>query len=386
MNPQSPSPAVTIADIRKAADRIAPHAIRTPLLESPRLNDWLGFRLLVKCENLQHTGSFKLRGATNALMSLPDSVTDVVAYSSGNHAQAVARAASRRGMIATIVMPEDAPALKIEGTKAYGAEVVTYDRYSESREEIGGAIGYIDAGHGHSEGLKEIELQNVHGTYLSSRRAAEKGGIGAAAAAIPDSADADFGSVDLLNKAGEFTWPIVAMSYVYVRKDLSFVETPEQQSLLIAFLKDLYDPKAIEQCSIFGFTRVPNSVRKIALKGIEMIQVDSSAPEWTVEEDTIPGEGQGTYVISHKRRSYAEYQRYSQESDLEKAMAKIAELEAKISGESAAPANTASFASTAAYTDSDAQKLTAALALGAISFTLWCIAGLAFIAKRMCGV
>ena len=140
MNPKNPSPAVTIADIRKAADRIAPHAIRTPLLESPRLNDWLDFRLLVKCENLQHTGSFKLRGATNAVMSLPDSVTDVVAYSSGNHAQAVARAASRRGMNATIVMPEDAPALKIEGTKAYGAEEVTYDRYNESREEIGGAI------------------------------------------------------------------------------------------------------------------------------------------------------------------------------------------------------------------------------------------------------
>jgi hypothetical protein len=164
------------------------------------------------------------------------------------------------------------------------------------------------------------------------------------------------------------------------------METPEQQSLLIAFLKNLYDPKAIEQCSIFGFTRVPNSVRKIALKGIDMIQVDSSAPEWIVEEDTIPGDGQGTYIISHKRRSYAEYQRYSQGSDLEKAMAKIAELEAKISGESAAPANIASFASTAAYTDNDAQKLTAALALGAVSFTLWCIAGLAFIAKRMCGV
>ena len=73
-------------------------------------------------------------------MSLPDSVTDVVAYSSGNHAQAVARAASRRGMRAVIVMPEDAPALKIEGTRAYGAEIVTYDRYAESREEIGGTI------------------------------------------------------------------------------------------------------------------------------------------------------------------------------------------------------------------------------------------------------
>ena len=121
-------------------DRIAPHAVRTPLVESPLLNDRLGFRLLVKAECLQHTGSFKLRGATNTVMSLPDSVTDVVAYSSGNHAQAVARAAALRGIRAAIVMPEDAPAMKIEGTKAYGAEVVTYDRYSESREEIGGAI------------------------------------------------------------------------------------------------------------------------------------------------------------------------------------------------------------------------------------------------------
>ena len=140
MNQHSARTTVDIDDIRAAAARIAPHTIVTPLLESPRLNDWLGFRLLVKCENLQHTGSFKLRGATNAVMSLPDSAQNVVAYSSGNHAQAVARAASRRGMKAVIVMPEDAPALKIEGTRAYGAEVVTYDRYSESREDIGNAI------------------------------------------------------------------------------------------------------------------------------------------------------------------------------------------------------------------------------------------------------
>ena len=133
-------PAVSIDDIRAAATRIAPYAVRTPLVESPLLNERLGFRLLVKAECLQHTGSFKLRGATNTVMSLPDSVTDVVAYSSGNHAQAVARAAALRGIRAAIVMPEDAPAMKIEGTKAYGAEVVTYDRYSESREEIGGAI------------------------------------------------------------------------------------------------------------------------------------------------------------------------------------------------------------------------------------------------------
>ena len=133
-------PAVSIDDIRSAATRIAPHAVRTPLVESPLLNERLGFRLLVKAECLQHTGSFKLRGATNTVMSLPDSVTDVVAWSSGNHGQAVARAAALRGIRAAIVMPEDAPAMKMEGTKAYGAEVVTYDRYNESREEIGGAI------------------------------------------------------------------------------------------------------------------------------------------------------------------------------------------------------------------------------------------------------
>ena len=133
-------PAVSIDDIRTAATRITPYIVRTPLVESPRLNDWLGFRLLVKAECLQHTGSFKLRGATNTVMSLPDSIPDVVAYSSGNHAQAVARAASLRGMRAVIVMPADAPAMKIDGTRAYGAEVVTYDRYSESREAISGAI------------------------------------------------------------------------------------------------------------------------------------------------------------------------------------------------------------------------------------------------------
>ena len=131
---------ITLDTIRDAAARISGHIVRTPLLESPRLNDALGFRLLVKPECLQHTGSFKLRGATNAVMSLDESVTDVVAFSSGNHAQAVARAASLRGMKATIVMPEDAPKMKIEGTAAYGSHVVTYDRYTESREEIGASI------------------------------------------------------------------------------------------------------------------------------------------------------------------------------------------------------------------------------------------------------
>ena len=128
------------ATIDAAASRIAPYIIETPLIESPRLNDKLGIRLLVKAECLQHTGSFKLRGASNAVWSLDDTVTDVVAFSSGNHAQGVARAAASRGLQATIVMPKDSPAGKIEGTKAYGASVVLYDRYTESREDIGADI------------------------------------------------------------------------------------------------------------------------------------------------------------------------------------------------------------------------------------------------------
>lgn len=140
--PQTPEGAlqIDIATIEAAANRIRPHIFKTPLLESPRLNDFLGFRLLIKAEALQHTGSFKLRGATNAVWSLGDEVRHVVAFSSGNHAQGVARAVTTRGINATIIMPADTPATKIEGTKAYGAEVVTYDRYSESREDIGDAL------------------------------------------------------------------------------------------------------------------------------------------------------------------------------------------------------------------------------------------------------
>jgi threonine dehydratase len=140
--PQTPEGAlqISIDTITAAAQRIKPHIFRTPLLESPRLNDALGRRLLVKAECLQHTGSFKLRGASNAVWSLGPTVGHVVAFSSGNHAQGVARAAATRGLAATIVMPEDTPKTKIEGTRAYGAEVVTYDRYGESREEIGAAL------------------------------------------------------------------------------------------------------------------------------------------------------------------------------------------------------------------------------------------------------
>lgn len=137
-----PYPIPTIEDIRAAAARIAPHAAQTPLLSSPALDAAAGGRVLLKAEVLQHTGSFKLRGALNRLLQLSESerARGVVAYSSGNHAQAVAYSATLLGMRSVIVMPKDAPALKIERTRAFGAEVVLYDRWTEDRVAIGGAI------------------------------------------------------------------------------------------------------------------------------------------------------------------------------------------------------------------------------------------------------
>ena len=132
----------TIDDIRAAAGRLGPVAVRTPLLEAPLLNEALGARVLVKPEVLQRTGSFKFRGAYNTIAQLDEGARKrgVVAYSSGNHAQGVAHAAALLGAPATIVMPKDAPAIKMANTKAYGAEVVTYDRHTESREAIGEAL------------------------------------------------------------------------------------------------------------------------------------------------------------------------------------------------------------------------------------------------------
>ncbi len=132
----------TIDDLRAAAQRIAPVAVTTPLLESPLLNQRLGGRLLVKAECLQRTGSFKFRGAYNRLQCIPapDRGRGVVAYSSGNHAQGVAAAAALMGMQATIVMPASAPSMKRENTRALGATVVEYDIATESREEIGAAL------------------------------------------------------------------------------------------------------------------------------------------------------------------------------------------------------------------------------------------------------
>ena len=141
-SPLSPDDAPIFDDILAAQQRLQGVTIRTPLLESPLLNDRIGRRILIKPECLQTTGSFKFRGASNRIRALDDGelAGGVVAFSSGNHAQGVAAAARQRGIDATIIMPSDAPAIKKANTEAWGATVVTYDRFTENREEIGARI------------------------------------------------------------------------------------------------------------------------------------------------------------------------------------------------------------------------------------------------------
>ena len=132
----------SFSGVRDAARQIAGQAVRTPLIESPALNALTGGRILLKAENLQRAGAFKFRGAWNRISRLTDEekARGVVAYSSGNHAQAVACAAKILGVEAIIVMPADSPKVKVEGVIGFGGEVRMYDRYTESREAIGEEI------------------------------------------------------------------------------------------------------------------------------------------------------------------------------------------------------------------------------------------------------
>lgn len=133
---------VDIQDIEEAAVRLAPIIVRTPLISSPALDEIAGGTVLIKAENLQVAGSFKIRGAYNMMSQLTpqEASLGVVAFSSGNHAQAVAASGTMLGIETTIVMPEDAPAIKIENTRRLGGNTILYDRYNEDREAIAGKL------------------------------------------------------------------------------------------------------------------------------------------------------------------------------------------------------------------------------------------------------
>lgn len=179
------------ADIEDAAARLAGAAVRTPLIESPALNARSGGRVLIKADCLQRTGSFKFRGAWNRISRLDAAhhKGGVVAYSSGNHAQGVAAAAQLKGLPAVIVMPADTPAIKIANTRGFGAEVVLYDRATESREEIAAALvaergavlvppfddPFIIAGQG-TAGLEIAEQTKARGLSLDAMLVCCSGG------------------------------------------------------------------------------------------------------------------------------------------------------------------------------------------------------------------
>lgn len=130
--------AISIADIEAASERIAEHAKVTPIVESTILSERLGAQVFCKAEMLQRTGSFKFRGACNAIASLSaeERKRGVLTYSSGNHGQAISRAAGLYGVEATVIMPTDAPAIKQAATRSWGATIVEYDRYNETRESV----------------------------------------------------------------------------------------------------------------------------------------------------------------------------------------------------------------------------------------------------------
>lgn len=132
----------TFADVVQAAERIRPHAKRTPVMTSRTADERAGATLFFKAENFQRSGSFKFRGACNAMaaLSAAEKKAGVLAFSSGNHAQAIALSGRLLGVATTIVMPHDAPAIKMAATKGYGAEVLVYDRYLVNREEFGRGI------------------------------------------------------------------------------------------------------------------------------------------------------------------------------------------------------------------------------------------------------
>ena len=132
------------SDIEAAAERIRGVAHRTPVLTSRTADQMSGAKLFFKCENYQRMGAFKFRGAYNAISRFSEAQRQagVLTYSSGNHAQAIALSASLTGIRSAIIMPHDAPALKVQATKGYGGEVIVYDRYKEDREEIGRRLAH----------------------------------------------------------------------------------------------------------------------------------------------------------------------------------------------------------------------------------------------------
>eukprot|EP00527_Entomoneis_sp_CCMP2396_P002012 CAMPEP_0198140618 /NCGR_PEP_ID=MMETSP1443-20131203/3759_1 /TAXON_ID=186043 /ORGANISM="Entomoneis sp., Strain CCMP2396" /LENGTH=427 /DNA_ID=CAMNT_0043803109 /DNA_START=186 /DNA_END=1469 /DNA_ORIENTATION=- len=237
-------------------------------------------------------------------------------------------------------------------------------------KETPGTIGYIDAGHGIGAGLVEIELENIDGTIQSSEEAAMNGGIASAEAGVlPASPDMDFSQVSLLNRPGKYTWPIVQMTYVYVRKDLTYFNDPQEAGLVVAFLKTLFDVDYIQQCADdYGFTIPSGSVKAFGLQGIGMLEVSNETMPWTFESSTQPIAGQDQYVISSKRARISDLERSSLTTDTAALVAENEMLKMQLNA----------VANDAGMTDSQESQLKAALAMSTLCFIFLSISFIAY--------
>jgi threonine dehydratase len=290
--------------VRAAAERIRPLARRTPVLTSTAFDAEAGLRVYFKCENLQVGGAFKIRGASNLILSLSDVTHGVVAYSSGNHAQATAIAANHVGTKATIVMPEDAPHSKIEATRSHGAQIITYNRFTESREQIADRIRaesgatlvppydhpMIIAG----QGTAALELLGETGPLDAVITPVGGGGLVAGCATIAKDlypgirifgAEPEGGNDTFLSllagdrvtvqantiadglrvpKPGEFTFPIVQR----LAEQIALVSDDELRAavkFLLLHLKILVEPSGAAGAAAVLFRKLPTDVRSVGV-------------------------------------------------------------------------------------------------------------------------
>lgn len=265
---------------------------------------------------------------------------------------------------------------------------------TECITSVPGTIGYIDSGHGHSAGLEEIDLENLQGTFLNSRVAKERDGINAARSAFPENTYDDFGEVSLVNAPGANTWPIVLMTYIYVRRDLAYMLDPKEQSLLIAFLRSLQDLEYVGECvDKYGFILPNADVQAFAKTGIDLLEQNllPNATNWTFETDTLPMEGAGDYVISVKRQSIADIERAALMDDVEELKDTVMTLKTMLEGAyDEIDSLTGSDGSVSAQVEkwmtanvaSKDSQLTAALVLASLSFAFWVVFGLWNICRK----
>jgi threonine dehydratase len=290
--------------VRAAAKRIRPLARRTPVLTSRAFDAEAGARVYFKCENLQVGGAFKIRGAANLILSLPDVAHGVVAYSSGNHAQATAIAAKHVRTKATIVMPEDAPRSKMEATRSQEAQIITYNRLTESREQIASRI-QAESGatlvppYDHSmiiagQGTAALELLEETGPLDALITPVGGGGLVAGCATIakdlypdtrifgaePEGANDTFLSLlagarvtveantiaDGLRvpKPGELTFPIVQR----LAERVALVSDDELRAtvkFLLLHLKILVEPSGAAGAAAALFGKLPTDVRSVGV-------------------------------------------------------------------------------------------------------------------------